>query len=75
MNGLLIQWGIKSANSSVLQTVTFDVDFTTKNYVGFANINTNSDTSSGWGYIYNKNYSSCQFVIRNSVFDWIVIGY
>lgn len=68
--------GTKSGSSGNLQTVTFNVDFTITNYVGFSNIIRNSSSGDGWDYIYNKQYSYCQFVAGSrDVFDWIVIGY
>lgn len=73
-NGLIIQWGTESPSRGNLQTVQFGVAFTTKNYVGFGNFIKNSHTNTSWGYVYNKQYDSCQFV-ADADFDWFVMGY
>ena len=48
MNGLLIQWGNNSPSSGSLQTINFNVNFTTTNYVGFANFIRNSRADTSW---------------------------
>ena len=69
-----MQWGTYSPSSGRLQTINFNIKFTTTNYVGFSNFIRNSSSDTSWGYIYNKQYSYCQFV-ADHIFDWIVIGY
>lgn len=78
-DGKIEQWGNKTSDfaSGKLQTVTFPVSFSDRNYYGKANYtNVYEDTSTGWGYIYNRTNDSCQFVsVENYNFTWFVKGY